>query len=466
MANEHSQHDNQTGNARAGQSRDCTALESLLTAFFDGECSVSESAYVRAHLDGCAHCSRAFEQWQSTRALFQIQPVPVPPTSLLARVRLAYQRAPEISETQIEAEIRDQLLLEETLLEAARGLEPEPFTPALRAYFAEAEPPATLKADILKNTVGAPVIVHEPVVAKTAFGSSLISERASIIESLQRLLNPASLRWAGALAVPTMAAWLILASSSTQIPTQMAVESLPAQMPAPASSPRTSKAPKLSTMLPTRNLKDLLRAPMTAISKPAAPNITMPSVASKPDRNDVRVAQSVETREPEASDTDRVATQSTPRVTDTDNSSAPRGQFTRVNTGSETKSAAWNLVTPPKQVVPKPVKIRLRPRFDARIREVSFTERAYSQATSVNSIRMASLRPVSLTMPPQPQSTARVASTPGRVAAINFQKAVEDFRNLRNPPEEDLRSVVNDYRASLASDGAEEATDDDFNDML
>lgn len=64
-----------------------------LTALFDGEADALQTDDARAHLLSCPACSRLWLDWTQHRAILQSEPVPPPPPTLLWRVLIAYRVA-------------------------------------------------------------------------------------------------------------------------------------------------------------------------------------------------------------------------------------------------------------------------------------------------------------------------------------------------------------------------------------
>ena len=74
-------------------SRDCAGIAPQLTALFDGEADETQAQQARAHLLVCPECSRAWLNWTQYRATLQSEPVPAPPPTFLWRLLIAYRVA-------------------------------------------------------------------------------------------------------------------------------------------------------------------------------------------------------------------------------------------------------------------------------------------------------------------------------------------------------------------------------------
>ena len=72
---------------------DCAQIAPQLTALFDGEADEVQAVEARAHLLSCPACSRLWLDWTQHRAVLQSEPVPAPPPTLLWRVLIAYRVA-------------------------------------------------------------------------------------------------------------------------------------------------------------------------------------------------------------------------------------------------------------------------------------------------------------------------------------------------------------------------------------
>ena len=73
--------------------QDCVDLAPQLTALFDGEADEVMAKPARAHLLSCPACSRQWLDWTRYRDTLQTEPVPAPPPTLLWRVLISYRVA-------------------------------------------------------------------------------------------------------------------------------------------------------------------------------------------------------------------------------------------------------------------------------------------------------------------------------------------------------------------------------------
>ena len=71
--------------------RDCSDVALQLTALFDGEADAEQTSQARAHLLSCPACSRQWLDWTRYRDTLQSEPKPAVPPTLLWRVLIAYR---------------------------------------------------------------------------------------------------------------------------------------------------------------------------------------------------------------------------------------------------------------------------------------------------------------------------------------------------------------------------------------
>lgn len=71
--------------------RDCADIAPQITALFDGEANSTQTGEARAHLLSCPACSRLWLDWTRHRDTLQSEPTPAVPPTLLWRVLIAYR---------------------------------------------------------------------------------------------------------------------------------------------------------------------------------------------------------------------------------------------------------------------------------------------------------------------------------------------------------------------------------------
>jgi hypothetical protein len=350
-----------------------------------------------------------------------------PPPSLSARLHVACGLAANAPGQTFVPTAQDELLLEETLFEAARGLEPEPFVPALRAFFEEAAPPADLRKRILQSTVEAAArqrVLHSQ--------DKALPLARDLGQTLRGWLMP--LRWAGAATVPALAAWLLLMARAPQT-----------TLPAPH-LPDTSTSPVVARVAKT------IPAPVR-VARPAVSPSVAPRLAAAPPAPRVTVASSASTSiSPPLSsrDMDEVPQIETP---DIDPRPLPRTAALSVEAGiiPQFKQAIQTGKAWIKHQTPRITMVSLTKR----------SERADVENGPGSIHSAARFSP----LPTAPEASER----PVRIAAT-FQEALADFGSLRNYGIAELNGVVDDYRAALSSDQNDDAdaqadNDDDDDQM-
>ncbi|MEA3399929.1 MAG: zf-HC2 domain-containing protein [Armatimonadota bacterium] len=67
--------------------RECERIQAQLSALLDGELTAEEAAGCHQHLDGCAECSRRYQELAAARELLRATPDPEPPDGLLSAIR-------------------------------------------------------------------------------------------------------------------------------------------------------------------------------------------------------------------------------------------------------------------------------------------------------------------------------------------------------------------------------------------
>lgn len=177
----------------------CDRYSLLLTALFDGEASAAEEVAARAHLARCVRCADMWRFWSQTRGVWRATPPATIPSGLLLRILMACRLA-ALRRAKTGAHAQTKI--------AGRSTRQD--QPASLAAAFEAPPvPSHLRDAILQRTVGAtvnsapPMIVMPPMsTRRSPWLSSALVKRAT--------------RWAAPVAVP--AALVLMASISGQLP--------------------------------------------------------------------------------------------------------------------------------------------------------------------------------------------------------------------------------------------------------
>jgi hypothetical protein len=397
----------------------CATVAPLLTALFDGEASASEQTMARAHLQACAHCTRAWSQWDGTRTFLSAasQAMPSAPQSLSERIHAACRTAPPVAGEEYARESSvAALALEETLFEAARGCEPQPFAPALKPFFADIAPPADLERKILRATVGARRNQIVPI------ASRFDSWREMVNGWVSGWLAPPSLRWGGALAAPALAALVFMLARAPQNP----VEVMPTAHQAASS---------------------------TLDSRPQQPS-TPPSVVAARPANGFSLSQI-------AFGATSAATTFVPQAAGGATANAPR---------FETRQADWQNSTSGPDTTGQ-ASSASNTRRVPRLWKVG-APRLTDEATSPRAVvatRAASgrstLRPA-LYAAVRPSHRATSPSGEARLIEADFDETLDTVSRLRDDRPEDVRLVVDSYRAALINDERDNEADDLEDDLL
>ena len=215
---------------RKGLREECARTAVALTALFDGEANGEEGLLARTHLGECLHCDDLLESWQQQNQMLRSLSAPVPPgllTRVLTAIRLLsalpQMRARlEAKTTRFEPQsgpISDARLLPEVVfvsganpfaprrttqgfapkIEAPRELPPlDPMSPL---------PPANLRDEILRRTTG---VASGQIISATQHLVSATDFEAPITAHSRRRSHR-SLRFSVTI-VPALAAWLIFLS--------------------------------------------------------------------------------------------------------------------------------------------------------------------------------------------------------------------------------------------------------------
>lgn len=376
---------------------DCFALAPLVMTLFDGEADEIEARRARAHLLVCQTCARRWLDWNRSRDLLQIAPVPVAPPHLLWRVLLACRL----------------------------GAAPQ------RA----------------KTTGAVSANLSAPILARTTRQNSKSPTR--------RALSPWRI---SALATPALAVCLLVLQRDAWIEAPTS--------PPPSASVRPSIAPlsapsravsSVKTSVPTRAPKDEFQLPRRAprvvpVATPAFQNDFRPAVhavfSSRPTPMKAEPAPIL------------VVTIEAPREVKT--TFGGRGALDE-RTKAASRRAPQSEIRVARSSLALPVAVRpaaFSPRKSAlRLRAARWRNTPLLASTS-SVVFNGATRPAALTTRIAPQilrvslpSTA--APQPARLLAENFDADDERI--------EEIRSVVDDFRATLGSDesSAESTFDDD-----
>lgn len=385
---------------------ECAEAARLLTALFDGEANPTEQRSARAFLNAALQSSAPCAS----------------PASMTERIHLACRMAPLENSPgagfNFERSIAERQL-EETLFEAAQGCEPQPFIPALKPFFAEVAVPGDLQKKILHATVHATARARQnqilPVMPR--FGTWR--------ETARGWLAPPALRWAGGLAVPAMAAFLLIA---LRTPQEISEPTVPSNVALPN---RTTRAPQPSTSTPgasvaSKDTTNIFSLSQIAFGETLGAAQSAPAVETAIEMPTARYADWQQMPMPSATASTQRAVEASVKTV-VKNSTVPRGVKLR--------AALWTReATSPRDVVAK---------FSSR----------------------ASLHPVSDGEPRRERRATTPSDSP-RIIAADFDETLDAVSRAHDDRPEDVGIVVDSYRASLVSDESSDDGDDITDDDL
>lgn len=374
----------------------------FLTALFDGEADENAAKCARVHLLICQRCAHQWLAWNQTRHLIQTQPVAAPPAQHLGRVLMACR------------------LNSQSRRVVSRNWFPKVRTQAAPADLAEAILAQTTRAPIASVTPGKPMK-----------------------KRLVWRLSPS-------LALPALGAFLLIASRETWIP------STPARRVAPVRSKVIS-----SVSTPRRDLSK------PRFSQTTRPKLQAPEIESRVVLRE-KTAFVLETR----SD----APKTLPRARFDDNAPVLRVvrdsaalNYSRDSAAQqENQALAVEIAAQSLRVALQPISTRLGenserlPRAELPIEIPQSAPPLRLKAAKFSQLRRAPRPPVLLArLEPRASRLEETietapslrASTPAMTAAIFRPSAPENGDSAF----EELPSLVEEYRASLANDAGEES---------
>ncbi len=399
---------------------DCRTLAPFVMTLFDGEADELESRRARAHLLVCQSCAMRWLDWNRSRDLLQSAPVPAPPPQLLWRVLMACRLANA----------------------SKRG--------SARQNHAENEtevgPSGDFTAQILARTTRQAPANRQAPAKKSA--------------QVPGFVNYFAPRRLSALAVPALALWMMVLQRDAWLPTPIPVSAPTTasrlRLPAPAASRRAAALPRLALKPLATSRNDLADAgeapPRDAISRTGANSPHKTRLANS--RFEARAtAANVEISLPVTSARRALAT---PLVSDV---ATPR-LVSKVEVMDSSRAPVR-----PAPVRFSPVRLarfssqRATPRLRAaRWRVASLPAQADSmeiEQESQNSDFAASRQVLRVSLPTVSLAARAMLSTgaPAILLAENFESDDERV--------EEIRSVVDDFRATLGPDESANAEADD-----
>jgi hypothetical protein len=435
----------------------CESLAPFVMALFDGEASEEQAKRARAHLLMCQTCANRWLDWNRSRDLLRSVTVPAPPTTLMWRVLMACRLASHSGQS--------------TSKTAAYTDRSQVLRPT---FDADSGAPDALKAQILARTTQA--ARGQAAKPQTASSSTISSSWGS--SSVQKSRRARPVFFTPSFAVPALALWLMVLQRDAFVVTQ-APETAPAESSlesperAPVARPRlrnvsTHAASGIKKSVPHHvihrpEMADEAEAPQESVFHPAmtadehfvrAAHVTRQH-EEEPHRVDARNEYS--RNEDSRNEEPREETRDDSRTEQRRGEERPAG----IRLASMTASLETRPVVKPTLEISAPA---------LRSRAVKMLSRP---ATLSGNKRAPGLRPArwELATPRTPNlvqvssgadqamrvslpSTLASSPAPTRLLADNFDSDDERV--------EEVRSVVDDFRASLASDSGSDPDTDDF----
>jgi hypothetical protein len=169
----------------------CDRYALLLTSLFDGEASAAEEIAARAHITECMRCAAMWRFWSQTRGVWRATPTARVPSGLLLRILMACRLA-ALRRTRTGAEAQ-----------TSHGQEsvPREMHAPLAAAFEVPPVPPHLRDAILQRTVGVAPAIAPPMILPEAASPRKSSWLSSV--KISR-----ATRWASAVAVPAALVWM------------------------------------------------------------------------------------------------------------------------------------------------------------------------------------------------------------------------------------------------------------------
>ncbi|MDQ3815053.1 MAG: zf-HC2 domain-containing protein [Armatimonadota bacterium] len=431
-----------------GVDSECLHLAPLLTALFDGEANSEEARSARAHLKTCNRCTHVWRSWTRTRSLMQSVPAPPVPLGLLTRILLACRLTAlarkTTRSTAMDAwmqmpgvQAHDARILRDTLLDSQPSSLPLGVDGFFSTRIAPAPPPH-LKDEILRRTVGAQAarqdsVQHGDSIAPPSINSSRLPRH------LRRLSTAA--------AVPAMAAWLLLLTHQlSQYPAAEPALELTEQTTSFASSierPAAARRPSVAAR------------PLVGRAKKTTVAPSMARLSAKRDSESTRaVIHGRAQAEPKG------------RVNAKPNSSHLPGRIPhKARAMAATPvSDAHRTVRPPaarKEPTIKPRRIATTVQLmPAVARKLAMMWQSPADRHLERKVEWSSSHAWPLTASQEP-SSEQEPSFEAATAAMDDEETLEQVRSISDSRPDDVRDVLDDYRASLLAEGTEAALGDE-----
>lgn len=450
---------------------DCIHYAPLLTAFFDGEATAEEVRRARRHLAACDGCTELWQGWTQTRFLMQQAPVPAVPPGLLARILFVCRlSALPVRKKPVQA-ARD---FDPLWLETAPS--PDSFAAsrrfsaldALAAWAAQDDVedvastvvpplPAHLKDDILRLTVGQVPVpgasLHTSqghtsqeslrmAEAAPSHGPAFLTSNLTSKPSRTWPLTP-FIRCTAALSVPALAIWLMVLAPLQAPDTNPAISVQSGRLMTAARVVGEQKLASSVAASGNRPAAGMARAMQTFAAKNLAIAKAPIQIAANPPAeaplSQVAAPQAVAPLEAVAGAAQKLA----PAAPTVDSSSVVMASY-----------------TPSMPVSPKAAPLRdkdVKPRARSL---VSLVKPRLAALVSIVVPRIATVSSSASPMSSPAVSIPEVRLTQPTIAAslgqADVDEMLDEVRSLGDNRPEDVRGVIDDYRAALIDDGSDD----------
>ena len=460
-----------------------------MTELFDGDISAAKVQAARAHLESCQSCRLVWSDWSRTRALLKAVPSPAIPPVLPERVLLSCRLLASqdaSAQSALENEINHEELAR--YINAPEGEYSEAFAPPLAAFFEEKTVPSQMKSQILQQVF--------QVSAQTALQAQARRERVRSVQAVFAMPSwrnlsdsatnlardwslPRAGRWSFALAVPALAAWVLMAVPPSNIalaPIEVAPRATPSTLPGAARSSSANSSFNASFF--QNLLPDIAQriAISPAASEPKMTLAAKPAAIKNP--TEKTAAQTTAAQKTVADATIALATNETlieeRPLSSAIAASAPTQFSPRFASDSPSQPMVNPTVAPKSLAIKKTplvrkTVLRKKPMLDmARSRRisqplVSFSDNARLIAASLlKRLPSNDERPVSTL-----QNVEERNSAPTLIASTGFDEAFESVGRLNDDRPAEVGKAFDDYRASLMSQNNDDHfSDEDLDEQL
>ena len=457
-----------------------------ISANSDSRSTPARLAAARAHMKSCTSCQRVWREWSRTRALLREVAAPAMPPALMEQVLLSCRMLPSqdaAAQSALENEIAHEELAR--YFNAPEAEYSAAFAPPLAAFFEEKAVPAQMKSQILQQVfeVSAQAALQAQVrrervrSAQTVFAMPAWQNLSDSATNLARDWSlPRAGRWSFALAVPALAAWVLMVSP----PSNVALAPIPVSSgSAPSTLQSAVKSSAANSSFNASFFQNLLPdianriAASPALSKPKATIAVKPTETK--DATEIAAAKTTLADTTLADTADETVLEERP-LASTIAASVPSQFAPRFASYSPPQPTVNPTIAPKEFVIKKSPIVRKinthkTPMLDmARSRQmsqpsVSFSDNARLIAASMlKRLPSNDERPVA-TM----QNIEERKAAPTLIAStmVGFDEAFESMGRLNDDRPAEVGKAFDDYRASLMSqNNGDQFSDEDLDDQL